>query len=258
MPVLISGVLKDGTGKPIQNCTIQLKAKRTSTTVIVSTVASENPDEAGSYSMNVEPGQYSVTLQVEGFPPSVVGTITVYEDSQPGTLNDFLNATREDDLMPDALKQFGLMVKEAEGYAGQAREALKETREIVATPGPQGEKGEKGDTGPQGAPGLSAYETWAAEQPAGSDTSVNAFLAYLREGSSVIPKPGDVGSYVLARAQGGGGGFGAEVEGVWLMPAAYIDGDFWMTETSSLTGTWVAAGYFSDTGAQTTLFLRIR
>ncbi|EME5383790.1 prophage tail fiber N-terminal domain-containing protein, partial [Salmonella enterica] len=27
--VLISGVLKDGTGTPVQNCTIQLKACRT-------------------------------------------------------------------------------------------------------------------------------------------------------------------------------------------------------------------------------------
>ncbi|VCY68760.1 hypothetical protein BANRA_02561 [Escherichia coli] len=43
----ISGVLKDGTGKPVQNCTIQLKAKRNSTTVVVNTLASENPDEAG-------------------------------------------------------------------------------------------------------------------------------------------------------------------------------------------------------------------
>ncbi|WP_340511729.1 prophage tail fiber N-terminal domain-containing protein, partial [Escherichia coli] len=33
MAVKISGVLKDGTGKPVQNCTIQLKAKRNSTTV---------------------------------------------------------------------------------------------------------------------------------------------------------------------------------------------------------------------------------
>ena len=49
--VKISGVLKDGAGKPIQNCTIQLKAKRNSTTVLVNTVASENPDEAGRYSM---------------------------------------------------------------------------------------------------------------------------------------------------------------------------------------------------------------
>ena len=70
--VKISGVLKDGAGKPIQNCTIQLKAKRNSTTVLVNTVASENPDEAGRYSMDVEYGQYSVTLLVEGFPPSHV------------------------------------------------------------------------------------------------------------------------------------------------------------------------------------------
>ncbi|HAK3431769.1 TPA: hypothetical protein H1R55_004838, partial [Salmonella enterica] len=39
MPVLISGVLKDGTGMPVQNCTIQLKACRTSTAVVVNTVA---------------------------------------------------------------------------------------------------------------------------------------------------------------------------------------------------------------------------
>ncbi|WP_137414754.1 prophage tail fiber N-terminal domain-containing protein [Escherichia coli] len=81
MAVKISGVLKDGTGKPVENCTIQLKARRTSSTVVVNTVASENPDEAGRYSMDVEYGQYSVILLVEGFPPSHAGTITVYEDS---------------------------------------------------------------------------------------------------------------------------------------------------------------------------------
>ncbi|EHU44965.1 hypothetical protein ECDEC2B_0336 [Escherichia coli DEC2B] len=41
MAVKISGVLKDGTGKPVQNCTIQLKAKRNSTTVVVNALASE-------------------------------------------------------------------------------------------------------------------------------------------------------------------------------------------------------------------------
>ncbi len=68
MAVKISGVLKDGTGKPVENCTIQLKARRTSSTVVVNTVASENPDEVGRYSMDVEYGQYSVILLVEGFP----------------------------------------------------------------------------------------------------------------------------------------------------------------------------------------------
>ena len=112
MAVKISGVLKDGTGKPVQNCTIQLKAKRNSTTVVVNTLASENPDEAGRYSMDVEYGQYSVILLVEGFSPSHAGTITVYEDSKPGTLNDFLGAMTEDDARPEALRRFELMVEE--------------------------------------------------------------------------------------------------------------------------------------------------
>ncbi len=112
MAVKISGVLKDGAGKPIQNCTIQLKARRNSTTVVVNTVASENPDEAGRYTMDVEYGQYSVILLVEGFPPSHAGTITVYEDSRPGTLNDFLGAMTEDDARPEALRRFELMVEE--------------------------------------------------------------------------------------------------------------------------------------------------
>ncbi|WP_249573550.1 prophage tail fiber N-terminal domain-containing protein [Escherichia coli] len=49
---------------------------------------------------------------MEGFPPSHAGTITVYEDSQPGTLNDFLGAMTEDDARPEALRRFELMVEE--------------------------------------------------------------------------------------------------------------------------------------------------
>ncbi|EKB8637405.1 prophage tail fiber N-terminal domain-containing protein [Salmonella enterica] len=122
MPVLISGVLKDGAGTPVQNCTIQLKACRTSTTVVVNTVASENPDDAGRYSMDVEQGQYAVTLLVEGYPPSHAGVITVYDDSKPGTLNDFLGAMTEDDVRPEALRRFEAMVEEV---ARQASEALR-------------------------------------------------------------------------------------------------------------------------------------
>ncbi|HCQ0564205.1 TPA: prophage tail fiber N-terminal domain-containing protein, partial [Escherichia coli] len=123
MAVQISGVLKDGAGKPIQNCTIQLKAKRNSTTVLVNTVASENPDEAGRYSMDVEYGQYSVALLVEGFPPSHAGTITVYEDSKPGTLNDFLGAMTEEDVMPEALRRFEVMVEEVARNAEAASQS---------------------------------------------------------------------------------------------------------------------------------------
>ncbi|EAW0946114.1 shikimate transporter [Salmonella enterica subsp. enterica] len=120
MPVLISGVLKDGTGTPVQNCTIQLKACRTSTTVVVNTVASENPDDAGRYSMDVAQGQYTVMLLVEGYPPSHAGVITVYDDSKPGTLNDFLGAMTEDDVRPEALRRFEAMVEEVARQASEA------------------------------------------------------------------------------------------------------------------------------------------
>ncbi|HCP4020352.1 TPA: prophage tail fiber N-terminal domain-containing protein, partial [Escherichia coli] len=91
--------------------------------VLVNTVASENPDEAGRYSMDVEYGQYSVTLLVEGFPPSHAGTITVYEGSRPGTLNDFLGAMTEDDVMPEALRRFEAMVEEAARNAEAASQS---------------------------------------------------------------------------------------------------------------------------------------
>ena len=136
MTVKISGALKDGTGKPVQNCTIVLKARRTSSTVVVNTVASENPDEAGRYSMDVEYGQYSVILLVEGFPPSHAGTITVYEGSRPGTLNDFLGAMTEDDARPEALRRFELMVNEVARHAGassQSAAAAKKSETAAAS-----------------------------------------------------------------------------------------------------------------------------
>ncbi|HAI1011569.1 prophage tail fiber N-terminal domain-containing protein, partial [Escherichia coli] len=108
----------------------------TSSTVVVNTVASENPDEAGRYSMDVEYGQYSVALLVEGFPPSHAGTITVYEGSRPGTLNDFLGAMTEDDVRPEALRRFELMVNEVARHAGassQSAAAAKKSETAAAS-----------------------------------------------------------------------------------------------------------------------------
>ncbi|EFN8697194.1 phage tail protein, partial [Escherichia coli] len=70
-----------------------------------------------------EYGQYSVALLVEGFPPSHAGTITVYEDSKPGTLNDFLGAATEDDVCPEALYRFEKMVEEAARNAEAASQS---------------------------------------------------------------------------------------------------------------------------------------
>ncbi|WP_454538413.1 prophage tail fiber N-terminal domain-containing protein [Escherichia coli] len=171
MAVRISGVLKDGAGKPIQNCTIQLKARRNSTTVVVNTVASENPDEAGRYSMDVEYGQYSVILLVEGFPPSHAGTITVYEDSQPGTLNDFLGAMTEDDARPEALRRFELMVEEV---ARNASAVAQNTAAAKKSAGDAGTSAREAATHATDAAGSARAASTSAGQAASSAQSASS------------------------------------------------------------------------------------
>ncbi|EKI7033504.1 prophage tail fiber N-terminal domain-containing protein [Escherichia coli] len=171
MAVKISGVLKDGAGKPVQNCTIQLKAKRNSTTVVVNTVASENPDEAGRYSMDVEYGQYSVILLVEGFPPSHAGTITVYEDSQPGTLNDFLGAMTEDDARPEALRRFELMVEEV---ARNASAVAQDTAAAKKSAGDAGTSAREAATHATDAAGSARAASTSAGQAASSAQSASS------------------------------------------------------------------------------------
>ncbi|EEA3329700.1 phage tail protein, partial [Salmonella enterica] len=48
------------------------------------------------------------------------GVITVYDDSKPGTLNDFLGAMTEDDVRPEALRRFEAMVEEVARQASEA------------------------------------------------------------------------------------------------------------------------------------------
>ncbi|HAF2131276.1 TPA: hypothetical protein G9F27_005641 [Salmonella enterica] len=45
--------------------------------------------------------------------------------------------------------------------------------------------------------GRSAYDIWKSQQPAGTDTSMAAFMAYMKGGVGSFPKFGEVGSYVF-------------------------------------------------------------
>ncbi|MDQ7441092.1 prophage tail fiber N-terminal domain-containing protein [Salmonella enterica] len=185
MPVLISGVLKDATGTPVQNCTIQLKACRTSTTVVVNTVASENPDDAGSYSMDVEQGQYTVTLLVEGYPPSHAGVITVYDDSKPGTLNDFLGAMTEDDVRPEALRRFEAMVEEVARQASEASRnatAARQASEQAQTSA--GQAAESATAAVNAAGAAEASATQAASSAASAESSAGTATTKAGEASA--------------------------------------------------------------------------
>ncbi|EEU1562381.1 peptidase S74 [Escherichia coli] len=154
MTVKISGVLKDGTGKPVPGCTIELKALRTTETVIVTTVAEGEPGENGSYSMDVEPGYYRVTLNTEGYPPVHVGNITVSAESAPGTLNTFLLNEETAAAYPKALVELEAAAAEILARAeAAARSAEAAEAKAANARGPKGDKGEPGPQGVQGPAG---------------------------------------------------------------------------------------------------------
>ncbi|MDD8651826.1 prophage tail fiber N-terminal domain-containing protein, partial [Escherichia coli] len=110
MAVRISGVLKDGAGKPVVNCAIELRAKRTSPTVVVDIVATCFTGSDGGYAIDTEPGFYDVFLLREGYPPVKAGEIYVAPTDEPNTLNAFLDAPKDGDLRPEVMKRFEEMV----------------------------------------------------------------------------------------------------------------------------------------------------
>ncbi|GKX50060.1 phage tail fiber protein [Budvicia aquatica] len=123
MSIKISGILEDGVGNPIPNCTIELKAKKTTLRVIAKTEANILIDQLGSYSMNVNPGEYQVTLSVSGYPKNSVGDIRVYSDSTPGSLNDFLMLPGESDLTPELVLIFQQLRDESKLAAKAAEQS---------------------------------------------------------------------------------------------------------------------------------------
>ncbi|EIH5730135.1 prophage tail fiber N-terminal domain-containing protein, partial [Shigella flexneri] len=77
-------------------------------------------------------GKYGVYLKQDWRNEYNVGDIAVYEDSKPGTLNDFLIAPDEGDLKPDVVKRFEEMVAQAQQSAGAAAGNAQQTAQDVA------------------------------------------------------------------------------------------------------------------------------
>lgn len=118
MPI-ISGILTDGAGQPITDCTILLKALNTTSAVIVTTTASVGAN-SGKYRFEAQPGRYAVTLAIDGHLPSMVGHIEVRTDSPDAALNDYLRDIKSEDLTSEAMKQFQELASQARESADKA------------------------------------------------------------------------------------------------------------------------------------------
>ncbi|SCB88152.1 Prophage tail fibre N-terminal domain-containing protein [Gilliamella bombicola] len=125
----ISGILTDGAGQIINNCTIELYAKKTTGTVLTQTQAFHVANN-GSYMMNVLPCDYEVKLIINGFPPKRIGTIQVFSDSADGSLNDFLLNPSESEITPAILQQVIDARNDANKAASNAEKSVKNIKEL--------------------------------------------------------------------------------------------------------------------------------
>ncbi|KAE9787353.1 phage tail protein [Escherichia coli] len=123
MSVVISGALIDGAGISMSGCHIILKSRVNTSEVVMRTVADVVTGNCGEYCFEAQTGKYCVYLKQGWRDEYCVGDIAVYDDSKPGTLNDFLTALDEGDLKPDVVKRFEEMVAQAQQGAETATES---------------------------------------------------------------------------------------------------------------------------------------
>ncbi|WP_252383172.1 prophage tail fiber N-terminal domain-containing protein, partial [Escherichia coli] len=126
------GVLTDGAGLPMSGYHIILKARQNTSAVVMRTVATVVTGPAGEYAFEAQTGRYDVYLRSCIEREYCVGDISVYDDSKPGTLNDFLTALDEGDLKPDVVKRFEEMVAQAQQSAEAAAESERQAGQHVA------------------------------------------------------------------------------------------------------------------------------
>ena len=132
MSVVISGVLLDGAGIPMSGCHIILKSRVNTSEVVMRTVADVVTGNCGEYCFKAQTGKYCVYLKQDWRDECCVGDIAVYDDSRPGTLNDFLTALDEGDLKPDVVKRFEELMAQARQSAEAAAESERQAGQHVA------------------------------------------------------------------------------------------------------------------------------
>ncbi|EGQ4814656.1 shikimate transporter, partial [Salmonella enterica subsp. enterica serovar Eboko] len=126
-----------------------------------------------------------VTLLVDGYPPSHAGVITVYDDSKPGTLNDFLGAMTEDDVRPEALRRFEAMVEEVARQASEAsRNATAAGQASEQAQTSAGQASESATAAVNAAGAAEASATQAASSAASAESSAGTATTKAGEASA--------------------------------------------------------------------------
>ncbi|EHK2737160.1 prophage tail fiber N-terminal domain-containing protein [Salmonella enterica] len=242
---IISGVLKDRQGTVLAQATLTLTEIDSKQTVITTT------DNDGHYYIQLSPGTWCVTLGRGDAPPKDAGVIAITKDTAPGALDDYIaslqpstldiqvlgfmrglvsETERASEALNAGLTGIGQIVEAAKEAAAQALAARDEAHRIV------------GDGRP-GRDGHSAYEIWVSQQPAGSDTSMAAYMAYQK---GTPGAPGKDGLNGLPGKDGRDGKDGAPGKSPGEYRGVHND-EHYLRNMGTEEGTWLMrSGGFGD------------
>lgn len=119
LTINISGIYCDPVAHPIAGIVLEFKTLYNSSQTQLQTAASTTTDEVGAYSVDLVPNAYSV-CEVFGNNRKWLGNISIFPDSVPGTLNEYLTAFRPDNAQPGILSEMEEILEETKRVAENA------------------------------------------------------------------------------------------------------------------------------------------
>lgn len=194
----VAGIYRDPQGQSVPLATLTLVSRRNTWRVSRNMCVSQTTAEDGSYAFSLVPDVYDVGVIYSDGQREKLGTIELFVDSIPGTLNEYLACFHGDDASPAILAEMQEILAETRQvassagvvprgeyspdaeyamndlvqYEGSEYRATEDILGIIPPSYPwelfvsRGEQGEKGENGPANNLTVGTVETLPPDEPA--------------------------------------------------------------------------------------------
>lgn len=121
MSLTLSGTLLNPYGDPLPNATIRFDAIRNTPTVLRYVSAEATTDNSGSYTIDVEHGNYNIFVRVSGRYLDIARGVVIGPDTTSTDLNELV--VEQQDATPEIVAEFRQLVAAARTARDQAQDA---------------------------------------------------------------------------------------------------------------------------------------
>lgn len=112
--ITLSGIYRNPEGEPIPYANLVITSRHNTRQTFLQIAASVTTGVGGEYKLELYPGEYTVTVVYKNGQRAVLGIITLLDDSQPGTLNDYLVNSAPELTGPIVLVEIRAAAKQAQ------------------------------------------------------------------------------------------------------------------------------------------------